>query len=213
MRGSDLSSEQLYEHYSPKINKSQYYRNLSVGEVGCFLSHRKAWQKIVDENLKFGVILEDDFLLKGDVKEALSIIEAIRGKWDYIKLAGYYSRPCKILDSDSKENHTLVRYTKLPAGTCAQAVSYNGAKNLLKNTDKFGRPIDVDLQFWWEKEISVYGLNPYTFLADEEEESEISRMASRKDTQRRVFRRFWQQASFKINSYIRNYLLRKQPFC
>lgn len=40
---------------------------------------------------------------------------------------------------------------KVSAGTCAQAISLNGAKKILNNCIPFGRPIDTDYQFWWEK--------------------------------------------------------------
>ena len=43
------------EIYNPK-----YPFKINSGEIGCFLSHRKAWKKIVEQKLDAGLILEDD---------------------------------------------------------------------------------------------------------------------------------------------------------
>ena len=55
--GAQLSTLQKYLHYSPQLNKQQYHYPLSNGQIGCYLSHRKAWQKIVDEKLKYAIVL------------------------------------------------------------------------------------------------------------------------------------------------------------
>jgi glycosyl transferase family 25 len=38
----------------------------------CFLSHRLAWQAIVDQNSRWGVVLEDDVVLSGDFARLLA---------------------------------------------------------------------------------------------------------------------------------------------
>lgn len=43
--------------------KPNIVKELSAGEIGCCLSHLKTWKEIKNKNLKFGVILEDDFKL------------------------------------------------------------------------------------------------------------------------------------------------------
>ncbi len=42
-----------------------------IGEVGCAMSHRAIWQKMVDENLEYALILEDDITLSPDLGELL----------------------------------------------------------------------------------------------------------------------------------------------
>lgn len=38
-----------------------------LGELGCALSHRKVWQKIIDENIEYALILEDDVKIKAEL--------------------------------------------------------------------------------------------------------------------------------------------------
>jgi len=42
----------------------------------------------------------------------------------------------------------------------AQAVSKNGAQKLLSASSPFFRPVDVDIQHYWERNIDVIGLEP-----------------------------------------------------
>jgi GR25 family glycosyltransferase involved in LPS biosynthesis len=48
----DLSTVSFHQPMPPTV--------LTRGQIGCFCSHQKAWQRIVDLNLPFGFILEDD---------------------------------------------------------------------------------------------------------------------------------------------------------
>ena len=43
-------------------------------------------------------------------------------------------------------------------GCCATAISYEGAKQLLKATAQFGRPVDCDLQHIWETHVNGFSL-------------------------------------------------------
>ncbi|MAI68498.1 MAG: glycosyl transferase family 25, partial [Rhizobiales bacterium TMED143] len=42
------------------LHRPIYPFPLSPGEVGCFLSHRACWQRIVDQDLPYALIVEDD---------------------------------------------------------------------------------------------------------------------------------------------------------
>lgn len=64
-------------------------RSLKAHEISVLLKHRAAYQKIIDNNYKFGIILEDDFILKDTSAEALqNIIDNSRLDWDFIDIAG-----------------------------------------------------------------------------------------------------------------------------
>lgn len=54
--------------------------------IGCFLSHRKAWQYVVDEHLPYALVLEDDAILTNRTAEFLEAYEANPPPIDWIKL-------------------------------------------------------------------------------------------------------------------------------
>ena len=58
--GRALSTEELQAAYTRRsLHAPRYPFALSVGEIGCFLSHRKAWQAILDAGLDAGLVIED----------------------------------------------------------------------------------------------------------------------------------------------------------
>ena len=67
------------------------YFSQSAGAAGCFLSHYSAWKKIIDEDLDFALIVEDDIVISDlvnylitnpDIDEALDLIHLGAREWD-----------------------------------------------------------------------------------------------------------------------------------
>ena len=77
----------LIETYSVILNYFGYYKTLKPGEIGCYLSHRKLWQNMVDKNIDQMLVLEDDFELKADLHNVFEFVSSINpSDWDIIKL-------------------------------------------------------------------------------------------------------------------------------
>jgi glycosyl transferase, family 25 len=201
--GADLDTTQIDQHYSKHLGWRSYYKELNVGEIGCYLSHRKAWQKIVDEQLDFAIILEDDFYMSGDLTRVMNLIGEIQHEWHYIKLAKH-SRKRKAIHQIPLAEYSLVTYDKVPARTCAQVVSYAGAKLLLANSSPFGRPIDIDLQHWWEKKIKLFGIEPCPVTPDESMGSEIDKFALRNQAKKQVLKDVFDKLRFLIANWLAN---------
>ena len=69
--GKTLTSEELEARFDNHSAFKRYGRNVQPNEIGCTLSHREVFKKIVDEDLPYGVILEDDIDLKPNFSELL----------------------------------------------------------------------------------------------------------------------------------------------
>ncbi|WP_025822108.1 glycosyltransferase family 25 protein [Shewanella marina] len=178
--GKFLPDLEHIEHYSVNNNKKQYFRPLTKGEIGCYLSHRAAWQAIVDQQLDFAVIVEDDVVIDSDVNLVIEQLSNINIEWDYIKLAPYRNRQSKPVFKRNYQGTELAFFHKAMPGTAAQAVSYKGAEKLLAASTAFGRPVDTDLQHCWEKDVIILNLSPFPFKDNCEFESDISAISSRK---------------------------------
>lgn len=159
IRGNLLDQVTIDTNYDAQANKKHYLRTMSVGEIGCYMSHRKAWQKIIDENLDYAIILEDDCKPEPELHRLPALLENLKN-WDYIKLTG--PRGGKTIEELAKINDKfgIAHYNKVPIATPGQVVSRSGAETLLANSKPFHRPIDVDLQHYWEKKIDVIGIEP-----------------------------------------------------
>ncbi len=73
-----ISGKNLSPETNPEIDwefakKNSYW--VSKGLLGCSLSHLKAYRAIINQNLKFGLVLEDDTILNLNVSNLLSNIE------------------------------------------------------------------------------------------------------------------------------------------
>lgn len=174
--GDDMQNSTISDVYD--FNKSLYHKHMTNGEIACYLSHVKTWQKIVDEKLDYAVILEDDILLQDSFQKGLDIISSINEPWDLIKLAEAPIKR-KVEHHIPLEDFSLVTYQKVPVRTCAQVISFAGAKKLLANSSKITRPIDIELQYWWESGLGVFGLKPYTVAPNTKLFSEIDKGQNR----------------------------------
>jgi len=186
VNGDSLDSTVINKLYN--FNDSSYHKHMTKGELGCYLSHVCAWQKIVDEQLDFAVILEDDILLQENIQRGLEAIKYIQQPWDIIKLAEAPTKR-KVVHQIPAGDFLLVTYNKVPSRTCAQVVSFSGAKKLLATSININRPIDIELQYWWESGLNVFGLKPYVVKANRDEISEIDRNLNRNKAKQSVLKK------------------------
>ena len=197
--GRELSDTAIAQHYSADLNLKKYHKPLSKGEIGCYLSHRKAWQTIVDRQLDYAIILEDDFVLDRSIHSAIENISTLKQPWQLIKLAAYKDRNRDIAFTKplADEQH-LVIHKKLMSGCCATAVSFEGAKALLQATATFSRPIDCDLQHVWETGVYGYSLLPYPVSQPDNSQSDI------RDRSTKVKKSFWRRKKQQLQSALLN---------
>ncbi|GHB73468.1 hypothetical protein GCM10008107_23670 [Psychrosphaera saromensis] len=202
--GKDLSQQQVDDVYNADNNYKLYKKSLSLGEIGCYLSHITCWQKIIDESLDYAVILEDDFILSDSFKDFESLLTQLKN-WDYIRLA-FSSREVPALQrTEISDSYDLVKYEKTPINTLAQVVSNQGAIKLVANSQQIFRPVDVDFKHYWEKNINVLGIDPPLIKqqnSETSETSEISKIAAGKGRAEKSST--WRNIKYAISFYLKN---------
>lgn len=202
VRGASLDQAEIDLIYSSELNQQYYYHSLTKGEIGCFMSHRKVWQQMVEQNIPYAFILEDDFIIQSNISNVIQDIKSLDFDWDYIKLSSY-GKQRKVIAKLPLIHHTLVRYEKQPAGTCAQAISLAGARRLLKSTEKIGLPIDIALQYWWKVDVDILGLQPFPFIPNSLEASDICQVSDRSKVKRYRLRRIKQQIQYRFENFFK----------
>ena len=181
VNGSQLSTEELHSCYQPALNKKLYRRPLSAGEIGCYMSHRNCWVKIQEQQLDLALILEDDAEMSDQLSALLDSIEKIQQPWDIIKLCDPPKK--KVIFSSAQLNidFNLCLYKKVPSRATGYVVSLNGAKKLLEARKHFARPVDDDMQFYWEYSGNIFGVEPSPIWnAASSLQSDIDNSGSRK---------------------------------
>lgn len=93
--GESLSSEVIEK--SRERSDKWYKENeggkasMKLGEIGVSISHFKIYKKIIEENIEYAIITEDDVLLDDRLKKFISYVQKIKslmGKFDLV-LLGY----------------------------------------------------------------------------------------------------------------------------
>jgi glycosyl transferase, family 25 len=158
---AELTEQTIQQVFDSARARRAYFVPMHGGEIACFLSHRRVWQTFVDEtDAPFCVVLEDDAGLDDDFASVVqAVIERRPLDWDYVKL--YARRPLFSWGAAPlADGHRLVRHLRQPAGTVGQVISRAGAVKLLARTNQICRPLDVELQFWWELGVRILSVDP-----------------------------------------------------
>lgn len=176
--------------YADQRNAKQYYKPLVNGEKGCYASHIYAWRQLLASDAQAMVVLEDDVQLHADFAQVIQDLSHIVQPWDMIKLVGREQEKVRAQRPLSQAHH-LIQYTRVPSLTAAYVISRAGAQKLLSSRVPFGRPVDVDLRFWFENDLQIFGVQPALVALDET--SEISSIWERRSnlTAQQRWRKFW----------------------
>ena len=163
---ADLPAAEQDALYSPRLNQDQYYKPLVNGEKGCYASHIQAWRQLLASDAPAMVVLEDDVRLDDRLADGIAAIAALDIPWDMVKLLGRVQEKVR-RQRPLLPGVALVEYQRVPSMTAGYVVSRAGAAKLLATRVPFGRPIDVDLRFWWENDLRILGTVPSLLILDE----------------------------------------------
>lgn len=154
----NLTSADIQRAYKRNLHQPYYPFDLSQNEIACFLSHRRAWQSIIDQDLDAGLILEDDVELTATFPAAL---QAALTHIDSCGFIRFTFRDGKEFGQEVYRNEQVRLIAPLPIGLgmVAQLVTQSAARRLLAVTEQFDRPVDTFAQMKW-----VTGLSPLAVI-------------------------------------------------
>lgn len=148
--------------YDSKNRMRWFGKHLTGGEIGCLLSHKKIYQKIITDNIEQALIFEDDVMLHKDFKRVLGKILEMDVDYDMIRFLG--SPKLERLKMRAVYNidgqHWLTRHTGMPGGAHATLICRSGVDKLLKYLDKTAFPIDALMGRCWETKLNWYTVRP-----------------------------------------------------
>jgi GR25 family glycosyltransferase involved in LPS biosynthesis len=158
--GQRLSPDAVRGAYQRQRFRPRYPFALWPAEIGCFLTHRAAWRRIVEQDLDFAVIFEDDVRIDpANFDRLLAFATRERDRWDYVLLPIHDARtPGTIVAREA--DLTLTRPHAPPLGAVAQIVTRTAAERLLACSEPFDRPVDTLRQMSWITRQPVLVLSP-----------------------------------------------------
>lgn len=173
-RWTELDATEQARYYSASLNARQFHTPLINGQKGCYTSHLRACQWLLDSPHAGLIVLEDDVVLRPEFNDLVRVIAAqlaqpLAPDWDMIKLIGRAGEPPGEQWPGAQSlipGFYLVPYRRIPSFTAGYVVSRSGARKLLDSRMPFGRPIDVDLRHWWENDLCIRGIAPHAVSID-----------------------------------------------
>ena len=158
---------------------------LGSGEYGCFQSHRKAWQLILDEGMDAALILEDDVALTPLFADSVAF--AI----EHVDAYGYVQLQTRMVSRTAVISQVgglcLVQPRVTPLRTSVQVVSRWAAKKLLSMTETIDRPVDSFLQSHWHTGLHITCVLP-SGVEDRTQETGGSTISSKRPVWEKVKR-------------------------
>ena len=131
---------------------------LTPNELGCFLSHKKAWQACVDKDV-ITIIFEDDFYLLPHFKNVVQFLSSNLELWDAVRLQGL-SNVSQELIQDVGE-FSLVRNLGDAVGATAYIIKPHVAKILIAASGDIYEPLDHFLEHHQKHQLTFLAINPY----------------------------------------------------
>ncbi len=138
---------------------------LTDGEIACLMSHVSLWKKIVDENIPYMAIFEDDIYLGENAQKLLNHSDWIQTDWHIIKLEAFAERTFLSTNYVSIADGTRKVYQLLGQnyGTAGYILSLKGAETLLNYiAEGVSLPLDHIMfeKFVFEGSLPIHQLSP-----------------------------------------------------
>lgn len=158
--GSLLTVDEIAQVYEPNLHFPHYPFELTRGEIGCFLSHRRIWQKMVDENIQRLLVLEDDVEFLPDFPETLQFACKNIPNDAYLQFQVRELQPSRSVRKQRTIQNSFVRPDVIPLRTSAQLMTLTAAQKLVSFASRFDRPIDAAIQLKWIHGVTVLTSHP-----------------------------------------------------
>jgi len=144
-------------YYPKKVKKLLGYE-LTPKELGCYLSHMKAWSLCI-ENKMPTLIFEDDFVIGQNFEKILESFLNKSQEWDIVRLQAL----CESQDYIIKDfgSFKIVGNFGDPLGATAYLINPKSAKNLLNHSSEIYEPLDHFLEHEKKHGLSIIAIKPY----------------------------------------------------
>ncbi|MDE2583681.1 MAG: glycosyltransferase family 25 protein [Rhodospirillales bacterium] len=154
--------------YDPIRALRHYGKAMRAAEIGCYLSHYRLWQRVLDERRQAALILEDDIDIDLDLPDLITRLLACPD-WLVVRL---HSMRTPVLHPRTEAargervaalggGRGLYRLGTHTLGAAAYLIRAEGARRLLAHGRRIVRPVDQTMDRFWENGIAPYVVRPF----------------------------------------------------
>lgn len=135
---------------------------LTAAEVGCYASHIKTWRTILDRQLPYALVLEDDARVAPDTVDTIRLaLRELPADWDYVHFEPVTPKrqlPFKPI-RDLGNGRMLIRHMRIPTGTTGYLITRTGASKLVIERPRT-MPVDCEIRLDWNWCLNIFGITP-----------------------------------------------------
>jgi glycosyl transferase, family 25 len=154
--GSQMQSFPL--EYQPRKVKRLLGFELTQNEIGCFLSHKNAWQACVLNNLPT-LIFEDDFILLSHFERTLQLLFTEFQDWQLMRLQSLANSSHVVIKALG--DISIVKNLSDEVGATAYIVKPEAAKILIEHANEIYEPLDHFLEHRKKHGVEMLAVKPY----------------------------------------------------
>ena len=166
------------EYQAQKVKKLLGFE-LTPNEIGCFLSHRSAWQSCIDQNVPT-IVFEDDFVLLPHFEQVINTLLSNPQDWELVRLQALLQSKDESVRAYDQFN--LVANQGDPLGATAYLLSPPAAAKILKHATHIYEPLDHFLEHYQKHSIRMLATKPYPVDISKVETTIADRPNDRKPT-------------------------------
>jgi glycosyl transferase family 25 len=153
--------------YDSLKRRLRFGRDMTRGELGCALSHRKVYEEIASRGLDNALVLEDDAILSDELPHVLKLLFFLPVQADIVRFLDrpkVYKRIRSLSALDDKYAIGIPYGT--PGGAYGYCVTAKAARRLLNVSKVFWLPIDVLHGYTWLTKLRTYAVTPSPISPD-----------------------------------------------
>ncbi len=137
--GRELTQQELDDAVAP----SYEFQPINAGEIGLFMSHKRAWERLIESGDPHAAVFEDDAVLSKSIRAIFDAIDSQRPEFDVIKLeTTLRAVVCQHGVQPLSTGNTLQRLATWHGGTAGYVISRSCAEKLLDWKSLLADPID-----------------------------------------------------------------------
>jgi glycosyl transferase family 25 len=167
VNGWDLPEHEVARVYDATRNARDGKQPLVAPEIGCYLSHIAAWERIAEGTHAGGFIFEDDFAADDTLGEKLELLSAPQDDWDMVKLFSFDADAPLVWDRPLGPYRIGMPY-RVPTCLIGYGLTRDAAARLAARARPFFRPVDEDQKFVWETGLRVALVLPPPILVGDQ---------------------------------------------
>lgn len=179
--GADYYNDEQYFVREPSIKYEK--RLMSPGEIGCALSHQAIYRKMLDENIPYALIFEDDAVISPDILKVLPELEKHIKPNQLITLAKcdltYRKNKIHLYGDFFISKPYMIKY-----GSMAQTPGYIITKEAAKTILSINFPVYIPADSWgrYRKIIDFRGITPTQTIVHQNMDFESSIISGTRNT-------------------------------